>query len=102
MVSRAYASAILTRSANDRALIFVHDVATMNLHGNFAHSKLGRDLLVHQTRRDQTDHLLLTGGQRLEASPQIVNSLVLGAPAAIAFKRHLNGVQEVLVAKRLG
>src|SRR5271155_2824844 len=68
----------------------------MDLHGDFAHADLCRDLLIHQTCSDKAYHLLFARSERL------VKCLVLGTPYAVTVERYLDCVEEVLVAKRLG
>src|SRR5271155_1749928 len=74
----------------------------MHFHRDFAYAEFGRDLLVHQARRDEADDLLFTRGQRLEMRADCVNGLVLGAALAVALERDLHRIKEILIPERLG
>jgi hypothetical protein len=45
----------------------------MHLGSDFADPKFARNLLVHQTRRDQADYLLFAGGQCFETTTSLQN-----------------------------
>src|SRR5262249_42153930 len=74
----------------------------MELDGNFAHSDFRRDLLVHETCGHERHDLLLARRERFETGPDVGCRLLAFAARAILRQCKLDGVQHVLVAKRLG
>jgi DNA invertase Pin-like site-specific DNA recombinase len=61
--------------------------------------KFARDLLVHQTRRDQAKYLLFTVGQCFEAGTRLENRALSDATVTIALERQLNRVEKILFAE---
>ena len=74
----------------------------MHLDGDFADAKLCRNLLVHQTRRDQADYLLFTGGQCFETNTSLQNCFFLDATVTIASERELNRIEKILFSEWFG
>ena len=74
----------------------------MHLGSDFAHPKLGGNLLVHQSGRYQPDDFLLTGGQAIEEGAQFRDGNFSRSTLAVAFERDLNRVEKILIAERLG
>ena len=71
----------------------------MHLGSDFADPKFARNLLVHQTCRDQAKYLLLTVGQCFETSTCLENPTFSGATVTIALERELNRVEKILFAE---
>ena len=74
----------------------------MHFYGDYAHTELGRDLLVHHSGRDEADDLLFSRCQRLETGSYFANRFVLGAALTVAVERNLNRIEEILFPERLG
>ena len=74
----------------------------MHLGGDFADPQFTRNLLVHETCRDQAKYLLFTWGQCFETSTRLQNGTFLDATVTIALERELNGVEKILIAEWFG
>ena len=74
----------------------------MHLGSDFADPQFTRNLLVHQTRRDQPKSLLFTGGQCLETSARLQNRTFPDATVTIALERELNRIEKILIAEWFG
>ena len=74
----------------------------MHFGSDFADPKFTRNLLVHQTCRDQAEHFLFTGGQCFEMSTRLPNRTFPDATVTIALERELNGVEKIPIAEWFG
>src|ERR1700737_3404023 len=81
---------------------FLHDVSTVDLHGNLSKTNLGCYLFVHEAGSDQSQNLPLAGGQGLKKGLQVRDDLADFAPLPVPFNRRHHRIQHVLIAKRLG
>jgi hypothetical protein len=72
----------------------------MSLHRRLAGAKLRGDLFVEQTRHDQGHDLALAQRQRLVPPSQLGQIRPLLSCSAVTINRLLNGVKQLLVAKR--
>ena len=81
---------------------FLHDVAPMDLHGNLGKSQLGSYLLVHEAGSDQSQNVPLARGQGLKQRLQTCDDFIGFAPSPIPINGRYNGIEHVLIAKRLG
>ena len=79
-----------------------HHIAAMHLGSDFADPKFTRNLLVHQTRRDQAKYLLFTPGQCFETSKRLGNRTFSDATITIALERKLNRIEKILFAEWFG
>src|ERR1700730_15127216 len=73
----------------------------MHFHGGFGNADIARNLLAKAAVRDLNHDLALPGAQRLEASPEGGQSLLILPPSAITSEAKLNGVEELLITERL-
>src|ERR1700676_3446195 len=73
----------------------------MHLHGGFGKADIARNLLAKAAVRDLNHDLALPGPQRLEAFPEGGQSFLILPPSAITREAELNGVEELLITKRL-
>src|SRR4051794_9933729 len=96
------ASAILTKSASERACIFRINLSPMDLYRDLAEVQLTCNLLVHQTSRDKTHNLALASCKRRERFHEVAGPGVALPSRAIALYRARDRIQHVLIAKRLG
>src|ERR1700721_2010248 len=80
---------------------FLHDMPTMNFHGNLGKSKFGCYLFVHEAGGYQSQNLPLAGGQGLKQRLQVDDYLVRLAPLSIPLDRRHYGIEHVLIAKWL-
>lgn len=74
----------------------------MHLHGDLAKLEFGCDLLTHQTARDESHDFALARGKQLEMRLQLGDHMLMLAPFLITLDRSCDGIQKILVAKRLG
>ena len=74
----------------------------MHLGGDFADPEFTRNLLVHETCRDQAKYLLFTWGQSCEMSTRLRNRTFSDATITIALERELNGIEKILIAEWFG
>jgi len=81
---------------------FAHYTSAVDFYSNLAGSDIGGNLLVQPARYDQREQLLFAGCERLKTLPQSRDLAELLTRCAVAFERDLNGVEKLLVAKRLG
>jgi hypothetical protein len=77
-----------------------HDVPSMNFHGGLAGSDLVGNLLIQHAGNHERHNLPLSRSQFAMALLQIVDLGRLFSHGAVALKRLLNGVQQVLVPER--
>src|SRR5215472_12574648 len=80
----------------------LHRPAAMYLHGSFGNADVVGNLFAQAAARHLNDDLALPRAQRGEALPEVRQSLFIFPPRTIARKAELNGVEQVLVAERLG
>src|SRR5271165_2239201 len=78
-----------------------HDMTPMDLDGYFTEPKFSRHLFVHQTCGDERHDLPFAGRERLEHAPEFGKRLFAVTPFAVPFDGLRNGVEHVLLAKRL-
>src|SRR5262249_47331998 len=83
-------------------LHLLHRPAAMHLHRGFGDADVVRDLLAEAPACDLDDDLALPGAQRFEALPQRRQVLFILPSCTIARQADLNGIEEVLIAERLG
>lgn len=74
----------------------------MDLDGGFAQTEFGGDLLVRKAGDDALEDLTLARRQRLETNLEIRKSRAGASPVAVKVDCAANGVEQVLVPKRLG
>src|SRR4029077_10697929 len=74
----------------------------MHLHGGFGNADIARNLFAKAAVRDLNHDLALPGAQRLEAFPEGGQSFFILPPSTIAREAELHGVEELLIAERLG
>jgi hypothetical protein len=72
----------------------------MDLHGHDAGADIARDLLIEPAIHEMRHHFALAGGQRLQALMQQAKVALAFATGPIAFQADLNGIEQILVAKR--
>src|SRR5271168_1828127 len=77
-------------------------MSTMDLHGDLADTQFSRDLLVHQTSRDEGYYLPLARSQRVMQDSQVRNHLLVVASFLISLERLSHSIQYVLVPEGLG
>src|SRR5207244_13514412 len=82
-------------------LHLLHHMPTLFLDGGFAGSQLPGDLLVEQTGDGGGHHVPLATGQRLIPATKLGKLQPLRACHAITIDRVADGVEQVLLAKRL-
>src|ERR1700722_3537726 len=80
---------------------FLHQVTAMHLHGDLAKLEFGCDLLAHQPARDESHNFALARGQQLEMRLQLGDHMLMLAALLITLDRSCDGIQKILVAKRL-
>jgi len=73
----------------------------MDLDGDFTEPDFRRHLLIHQPRGDKRHDLPFARRELLEQSPQLGKRLFAVASFAVPFDRLCDGVEHVLMAKRL-
>src|SRR5262245_50892213 len=73
----------------------------MSLHRGLAGADLRRDLFVQQASHDECQHLTLALRQRFVPPSQLGQIRPLAPCSAVTINRLLNGVEELLVTKRL-
>src|ERR1700677_2852785 len=73
----------------------------LDLHRNFARSKLRCYLLIEHARNHQAQDLALTRSQRLVTLSQVGKLALLLARHPVAVQSLVNRIQEILIAKRL-
>src|SRR6266540_3213794 len=83
-------------------LHFLHQIASMQLHRDLAHTQLRRYLLVHEASRHQPGHLLLARSKCLIKSSHPCQFAFVLASSAIPLKCNSNGVQHILITEWLG
>src|SRR5206468_2794538 len=83
-------------------LHLLHHVPTLFLYGGLARSQLPGDLLVEKPGDGGGHHIPLAWGQRVIPATNLGELQPLCARHAITIDRVANGVEEVLLAKRLG
>src|SRR5215831_2076311 len=79
-----------------------HDLATSCFYSDLADAEVVGDLLVEAAGYHQSHHLALTGGEGFKARAYRGGCLFVLPPCAISSEALLNGVQQVLIAERLG
>src|ERR1700722_20016228 len=83
-------------------LHLVHQTAAMHFHSRFGDADVTGNLLAEAAARDLDHDLAFPGAQRAEARLELGQCLLALATRTIASKADLNGVEEVLIAARLG
>src|SRR4051794_10522342 len=78
-----------------------HDVRTMHLHGDLAEIHLGGDLLVHQASYDEPHNFSFARCERVVRTTERRHRLFGGETLTVARQRFGDGIQHLLVAKRL-
>src|ERR1700692_4959450 len=73
----------------------------MHLHGGFGNADIACNLFAKAAVRDLNHDLALPGAQRVEAFPEGGQSFLILPPSAITREAELNGVEELLITKRL-
>src|SRR5262249_3617861 len=76
----------------------LHNVGTVNLHGDFTDSKFTPNLLVHHACSHENHHFLCALGAEIEVATQIVGDYLAVPALTIALKRNSNSIQKVLLA----
>src|SRR6516225_8276229 len=74
----------------------------MHLHGGFGNTDIACNLFAEAAVRDLNHDLAFPGAQRLESLPESGQSFFILPPGTIASEAELNGIEEVLIAERLG
>jgi hypothetical protein len=72
----------------------------VSFHGGFAGAELGGDLFVKRTPHDECHDLTLALRQRFVPASQLAQLCPLLSCRTVTINRLLNGVEELLVAKR--
>ena len=80
---------------------FFHSRATVQLHCDFTHSKLGRDLLVHKTRCHVANYFLFSGCQGAEERLKCRFCRIPLGRGAVSVDGCWHGVEKVLIAEWL-
>jgi hypothetical protein len=80
---------------------FLHDVTAMHFHSDLAELDLGCDLFAHQSTRDQSHDFALARGKGCEMRLQVRDRIFVFTPLLVALDRSRDGIQKVLVRKRL-
>jgi hypothetical protein len=83
-------------------LHLVHDLMAMELDRDLARAELGGDLLVEQSRHDQSHHFALARCELFIPLTQLCQSRPLLARRAVPVKRLRDGVEQVLIEERKG
>src|SRR3984957_8231509 len=83
-------------------LHLVHQTTAMHLHSRLGDADVTGNLLAEATARDLDHDLAFPGAQRAEARLELGQCLLALPTRTIASKADLNGVEEVLIAERLG
>src|SRR5689334_17418004 len=78
---------------------FMHDLAAMDLRGDFAGSESRRNLLCEHAGDQESQHLALTRSQGLITFLQLSYLALLFSRFAFAQQRLLNSIQQILVPK---
>jgi len=78
----------------------MHELCPMSFHRRLAGAELRGDLLVQQARYDQCHDLTLALRKRFVPSSQLGPLCPLMSCSAVTINRLLNGVEQLLVAKR--
>ena len=73
----------------------------MDLDGDFAEPEFSRYLFIHQARRDKRHDLPFARRERLEQPAEFGKRLFAIASLPVPFDRLRNGIEHVLMAKRL-
>src|SRR4029453_4776476 len=81
---------------------FPHHMAAVHLYRDFGDTDFGCDLLVHESGSDQYDHLLFARREGIVAGSDARPRLVAVPPRPVAVEPELHGIEQLLVAKRLG
>src|SRR5262245_43026143 len=81
---------------------FLHKMTAMHLHGDLAEADFGCDLFAHQPARHQSHDFALARGERCEMRLQVRDPILMFTPFLITLDRSRNGIQKILIAKRLG
>ena len=79
-----------------------HDLATSCFYSDLADAEVVSDLLVGAAGHHQGHYLALTGGEGFKARAYRGDCLYFLPPCAISSESLLNGVQQILIAERLG
>src|SRR5580693_3308715 len=74
----------------------------MHFHRGFSDADIEGNLFAEAAARNLNHDLALSGAERGEALPEVHQSLFIFPPRTAARKAELNGVEEVLIAVRLG
>lgn len=82
-------------------LHFAHHIAATHLDGNFADPEFACDLLVEQALYDKSRHVLFTGGECRPTLLQPCSRLLNGASTTIDLEAVMDGIEQILIAKRL-
>src|ERR1700754_5232383 len=84
------------------SLHLFHQTAAVHLHRGFGDADIAGNLFAEATSRDLNHDLALPGAQRREALPEDDQTLFILPPDTIASETELDGVEEFLIAERLG
>src|SRR5438132_10349796 len=76
-------------------------MTAMNLHGDFGHTDLSRNLLAQQSAGDQGYYLALARRQGREPRPDVGDLLLVVTPRLVPLDCRGDGIEKVLIAKRL-
>jgi len=87
---------------NRASFHLAHGLRSPDFDGDFADIQLSRDLLVEHASHHANQHRLLPTGQRIPTRTQLQQLPILRATLAIKGNTLLYGIQQVLIAKRLG
>src|SRR4051812_8597665 len=79
-----------------------HQTAAVHLYRGFGDADIAGNLFAEATARDLNHDLALPGAQRRKALPESDQILFILPPSMIAREAELNGVEEFLIAERLG
>src|SRR6516164_143415 len=77
-------------------------MTAVNLYRDLAHADLAGHLLVHQSGSDEGHHLELARREHFELGLELGHAFFLLPPLAVALQRIGDGIQEILIAERLG
>src|ERR1700722_3481952 len=83
-------------------LHLVHQTTAMHFHSRLGDADVAGNLLAEAAARDLNHDLAFPGAQRAKACLELGQCLLALPTRTIASEADLNGVEEVLIAKRLG